>query len=134
MMLSPAIQIAKPRVRWMGKCWVFYAIQDGKKIVRWLRRCWSCGKEFWRRGGVDNCDVCLNDFLHQAARAHAKVGAAIRQGLLSRPTLFECVDCGQPATCYDHRDYNKPLEVDPVCRGCNKRRGHAVAAEPESTP
>jgi len=26
---------------------------------------------------------------------------------------------------YDHRDYFKLLEVEPVCRGCNRRRGQA---------
>ena len=26
---------------------------------------------------------------------------------------------------YDHRDYSKPLEVDPVCRRCNQMRGPA---------
>lgn len=36
-----------------------------------------------------------------------------------------CVDCGIPADRYDHRDYTKPLIVEPVCRGCNKRRGPA---------
>ena len=34
-----------------------------------------------------------------------------------------CVDCGSKATCWEHRDYEKPLEVDPVCASCNKKRG-----------
>lgn len=38
---------------------------------------------------------------------------------------YECVDCGGVATEYEHRDYAKPLEVEPVCRGCNLRRGGA---------
>lgn len=33
-----------------------------------------------------------------------------------------CVDCGEPATCYDHRDYNKPEIVEPICTSCNKTR------------
>jgi hypothetical protein len=36
-----------------------------------------------------------------------------------------CVDCGAPATDYDHRNYDKPLDVDPVCHKCNCRRGPA---------
>ena len=36
-----------------------------------------------------------------------------------------CVDCGKRAEHYDHRDYTKPLEVEPVCRSCNKLRGPA---------
>ena len=30
------------------------------------------------------------------------------------------------ATQYDHRDYNKPLEVTPVCPSCNGKRGAAI--------
>jgi hypothetical protein len=37
-----------------------------------------------------------------------------------------CVDCKRkPATIYEHRDYSKPLEVEPVCHYCNVRRGPA---------
>jgi hypothetical protein len=39
---------------------------------------------------------------------------------------MQCVDCGAQARDYDHRDYNKPLEVNPVCRRCNLRRGPAI--------
>jgi formylmethanofuran dehydrogenase subunit E len=39
---------------------------------------------------------------------------------------FPCRDCGEPSTDYDHRDYNKPLEVEPVCRSCNLLRGPAL--------
>jgi hypothetical protein len=35
----------------------------------------------------------------------------------------KCVDCGNPAECYDHRDYTRPLKVEPVCKACNNRRG-----------
>lgn len=27
---------------------------------------------------------------------------------------------------YDHRDYNKPLEVEPVCHSCNMKRGPGI--------
>ena len=37
----------------------------------------------------------------------------------------KCVDCGEPAEMYDHRNYYKPLEVEPVCRKCNGQRGQA---------
>jgi len=36
-----------------------------------------------------------------------------------------CVDCGRPATCRDHRDYGDLSRIDPVCHGCNRRRGAA---------
>lgn len=31
---------------------------------------------------------------------------------------------------YDHRDYTKPLSVEPVCRSCNKLRGPAIGSLP----
>lgn len=36
-----------------------------------------------------------------------------------------CADCARPAQCYDHRDYSRPLDVEPVCFSCNVIRGHA---------
>jgi hypothetical protein len=58
--------------------------------------------------------------------ASRDVRQAIKKNLLANPTNFMCVDCGVPATCYDHRDYNKPLEVEPVCSRCNVLRGSAI--------
>lgn len=51
------------------------------------------------------------------------VAAAIRYGVLKKATECTCADCGKPAQEYDHRDYAKPLDVDPVCRSCNILRG-----------
>jgi hypothetical protein len=39
---------------------------------------------------------------------------------------FNCVDCGKTAHGYDHRDYRKPLDVVPICRSCNYKRGPAL--------
>lgn len=63
--------------------------------------------------------------------AGKRVARAIRDGVLQRLTgLVPCADCGQPATMYDHRDYSRPLDVEPVCRTCNRRRGHAIDSPP----
>jgi hypothetical protein len=59
--------------------------------------------------------------------AHRAVADAKRHGLL--PILdgtVACVDCGAPALEYDHRDYGKPFDVEPVCISCNRRRGTAI--------
>ena len=50
--------------------------------------------------------------------------AVKRNGTLREPTSYDCIDCGEPAKCFDHRDYTKPLQVDPVCYSCNTNRGH----------
>jgi hypothetical protein len=58
--------------------------------------------------------------------AHSAVRRAVKNGLLPRlDGTIKCVDCGDPAKQYDHRDYSKHLEVNPVCRSCNLRRGPA---------
>lgn len=58
--------------------------------------------------------------------AGARVNRAVREGILPHPTKLRCADCRGPATQYEHRDYNKPLAVDPICRSCNCRRGPAI--------
>lgn len=35
----------------------------------------------------------------------------------------KCTDCDAPASEYDHRNYYKKLDVQPVCRLCNCVRG-----------
>lgn len=58
--------------------------------------------------------------------AGSETKAAVRDGRLPHPSTMVCVDCDGPAIEYEHRDYNKPLEVEPVCRRCNLLRGPAV--------
>lgn len=60
------------------------------------------------------------------AAAHQLVAAHVAAGLLRSPSEWACVDCGGQATEYDHRDYMRPLDVDPVCRRCNRLRGPAL--------
>lgn len=52
------------------------------------------------------------------------VSRAVKTGVLPRlDGTILCVDCGNAATEYEHRDYSKPLAVEPVCHGCNMKRG-----------
>lgn len=74
--------------------------------------CLDCGPKASRRNG--------------AYEAHKAVALAVRKGLLPKAKTQQCVDCGRQAHGYDHRDYNKPLDVEPVCQSCNKLRGPAI--------
>lgn len=57
-------------------------------------------------------------------RCRSMVGAAIKRGELPKlDGTIKCTDCPNPAKCYDHRDYGKPLKVDPVCKMCDAIRG-----------
>lgn len=73
------------------------------------------------------CRVSIESARHpHQSKAMRAVRAAVLRGELPRPTDFFCTECSNPATCYDHRDYGKPLSVDPVCWRCNSVRGEAT--------
>lgn len=61
----------------------------------------------------------------EARHPHGKVRQAVLRGDIPPPQLFACSDCGRQASQYDHRDYTKPLKVEPVCPSCNQKRGQA---------
>lgn len=82
----------------------------------WIaKQCLKCGLKVWGR-------------ITGANKAASMVNRAVKKGLLQPAKQCTCVDCGKQAMDYDHRDYNKPLEVVPVCRSCNKKRGPAIPA------
>ena len=67
--------------------------------------------------------------LSGAQRAKRLVQVAIRDGILKslKKNVVICVDCKvERAHQYDHRDYNYPLQVEPVCGKCNYKRGKAL--------
>ncbi len=94
------------------------------------RVCVDCGLDFRPGHFIQvRCFSCVihSPYVKAGRRAHAQVYAAVRRGEI--PVLtgeIPCVDCGRAAQQYDHRDYNKPLDVDPVCRSCNYKRGPAA--------
>lgn len=66
--------------------------------------------------------------------AHRYVDIAIRNGDLPKlDGSVPCVDCSEPAAEYDHRDYKKPLDVEPVCQRCNQARGPGLHRDPSET-
>ena len=92
------------------------------------RGCSGCGEPLplirhYKTYMCDGCKETLPDKIGE--NAHKIVALAIRLGFLRPINECSCVDCGNPATDYDHRDYSKPLEVVPVCRPCNFKRGPA---------
>lgn len=73
----------------------------------------------------DNCLGCnwFVDARNGRSLAISIVHKEIREGRMPPPSDFCCVDCGRVAREYDHRDYGRPLDVQPVCLPCNVRRG-----------
>jgi hypothetical protein len=102
--------------------------------------CQGCGvEESTMRGWPYRCEPCrpaqivrsgpiLPDERKQIRQAaHALVARAVYDGRLPHPSGNRCADCAEfMASEYDHRDYTKPLQVDPVCRACNSKRGPAL--------
>lgn len=95
-------------------------------------KCCDCGAIDLVSGGSGNhrCKPCRIEFMNSSRRATRKraeslVSAAVKAGVFAPARVHKCVDCGEQARDYDHRDYQKPLTVEPVCRSCNLRRGPA---------
>ena len=104
--------------------------------------CCVCGVAHQVAGGTAGfvcaqCKPASHFTLQPKYLAHKAVAQARRAGLIASPRQYQCADCTSPATEYDHRDYSKPLAVEPVCRGCNVRRGpangHAVRRSQPAT-
>jgi len=71
------------------------------------------------------CHSCEREKTFLAAKAHGHVAFLVASGKLPKVQTCACVDCGKKAQHYDHRDYHATAEVQPVCSGCNTRRGPA---------
>lgn len=90
--------------------------------------CPMCKVDSFRRTGKSPRMLCTNcepKWVRARSNAVAAVQDAIHRKKLVRPSKLNCADCGKKAYCYEHRDYLLPLDVQPVCRACNHRRGPA---------
>lgn len=65
------------------------------------------------------------EFLRARKNASRRVRYAVTAGWIPNIRFLACFDCGDKATGYDHRDYSLSVNVVPVCRRCNHRRGPA---------
>ena len=118
--------------------------QGSSKLQHIESLCVNCNSSFkrhkndgsYQRHRCFDCRFRRDPWVRQfplAYKATLVVMAAIRKGVLPRLSHIKklsheimCVDCGAQAQCWDHRDYRKPLDVDPVCHRCNILRGKAL--------
>ena len=90
-------------------------------------RCVDCGAP--NSNGhpmTQRCKPCAANFYEHLTRANRAVQREIAHGRMQKAAALTCVDCGGQARDWDHRDYSKPLQVEPVCRACNFKRGPAL--------
>ncbi|MBO1748925.1 hypothetical protein [Stenotrophomonas indicatrix] len=116
---------SKHRVAWCGQCLVPWECVECKR--RKAERAQEFIKNRKRRRDADwyfRPDGAERWWQH---KCHSMVSSAVKRGLI--PSLkgggYACVDCGSKAEEYDHRDYSRPFDVEPVCRACNRKRGTA---------
>lgn len=122
--------MTRRRLRWDWRRGLWKEVSIYGRLLNWVLHCPSCGQQalMGMRGTCGNCDHSRHLRLYRLRYpAINAVAGAIREGRIPRlDGRIACVDCGKPATCYDHRSYAEPLKVDPVCRSCNTRRGPAL--------
>ena len=125
----------KNRVRWDWKRKTWRAVFSA---YSWLLRCQRCGAEHWGGARARLCHECgrlrYEALVRERRLAAAAVARARRHGELVPPSDFACMDCGTQAQVYDHRDYSRPLDVQPVCLKCNSRRGPGRRLAFDSNP
>lgn len=80
----------------------------------------------WKERGSGHYQSFRRQLFPAMYQAHKAVSLAVARGDLRPAHEFRCTDCPKQAEHYDHRDYRDQLRVEPVCRGCNRRRGHAL--------
>lgn len=90
------------------------------------RVCIDCGEWHGRDPRSWRCWECDEKVKEFNQKASYTIKQLIKAGQMQKPSDLLCVDCEKPAYDYDHRDYRMPLEVQPVCRKCNQRRGPAA--------
>jgi hypothetical protein len=101
-----------------------------------VRACKACSADISDRlRQAFLCIECLRAHMDDPTKqaAHKAVADARRRGELPSPRELACMDCGGAAVDYDHREYAKPLQVEPVCRRCNLRRGPAIDSAARDT-
>ncbi len=82
-------------------------------------RCHGCGASV---GNTPYCDICRP----KVKQIQVQVRGIMVKANMRTADGLTCVDCGKRAFHYDHRYYSRPLDVVPVCRSCNQKRGPAL--------
>lgn len=93
------------------------------------RACLNCGEQYepnnWRQLRCNSCRLPPGYGARLRSAAHRSVAREVQAGRLVnlKVDVVACVDCGRRADRYEHRDYHKPLSVEPICLACNRIRG-----------
>jgi hypothetical protein len=98
---------------------------EKRNIPRYTGPCAACNEVFTGHYARRICDKCRPGAYRLCQQANSKVQQAIKSGKMEDPweANLQCADCGGRASLWEHRDYAKPFDVEPVCYRCNIKRG-----------
>lgn len=92
-----------------------------------MPNCIACGEVLVAaKGSKSLCKAHARRLDEIGRYAAALMRGVVLAGVVPNPKTSACVDCGAQAVDLDHRDYMRPFHVEPVCRPCNMKRGHAA--------
>ncbi len=106
-------------------CIAFYKHIEGHS----KRECKDCKAAYaraWRRTpkGIENSKrIHEKNKTTKMVKAITEIMKKVRSGEMVPANFHECTYCFEVAKAYHHDDYDKPLEVKPVCLSCNKILG-----------
>lgn len=69
------------------------------------------------------CEPCNKAAERERQTIAQQTRRAVKRGEIAPPHGQACADCGAPAVELDHTRPGDHLAVEPVCHGCNIRRG-----------
>jgi hypothetical protein len=101
---------------------------EKKWYIEHKENCLKAGRKF-RQNNPIYCKERYNKAkISGAKNASAAVARSINIGnmISLSKTNLNCSFCSNRARHYDHRDYNRPLDVTPVCFHCNIKLGPAI--------
>lgn len=96
--------------------------------------CLSCARAEPRQSNAVFCFECAIQRTVEQSRAIGAVSRAVARNEMAPASELACTDCGEPAAAYDHRDYTRQLDVEPVCASCNVARGPALDSQMRDMP
>lgn len=95
-----------PRVTLCSSC----GIQSDRKGQRCCRKCHAEYMSIWRMGTDLTQEQRYKDNCRSYANVYKRHGHLIQE---------DCQVCGDPNSEMHHPDYDKPLEVEWMCRDCH---------------
>jgi len=99
-----------------------------RDIAAKIRYCVMCESVVPRgRSHSQYCSLtCVTSISYARSCIGNRIAQLVRSGEIPPAKTLVCVDCGGSAREYEHREYLRPLDVVPVCRSCNLKRGPAL--------